>query len=94
MQDDKSLENFCHNIARLRSYHKISQRKMAELLGIGCKTLRRLERGEMPERLGCNILVRVYHHFRVPPKDLFTAWPEDDGGAAEPPGEWWMMNGE
>lgn len=65
---------FCHNLVFLRRQHGYSKKRMAKILGIGIRTLDRLERGEMPPRLGTNILAAVHAYFGITPSRQFTEW--------------------
>ena len=55
------------NIAWLRKYHRISKKRMAKLLGIGVWSLNKIEKGELPPRLGINIVFAVEKHFGIRP---------------------------
>lgn len=63
---------FGQNIRILRKKNKLSQAEMAKCLEIGIKTLSSLERGEIPPRLSCDILFRIYNKFGVYPGDMFS----------------------
>lgn len=63
---------FCENIRFLRKQNNLSQAEMAELLGIGIKSLRSLEKDRIPSRLSCDILFRIYTAFGVYPGDIFS----------------------
>ena len=41
---------------------------MSEMLGIGIKTLQRIESGEFPERLSVSVLFRIEKYFGVKAK--------------------------
>ena len=70
------LQTLCHNLLFLRKKYGYSQKTMAKLLKIGIGSLRRLERGEVPRRLGVEFLFRVQAHFKINPDTLFTYWME------------------
>ncbi|MBP3478666.1 MAG: helix-turn-helix transcriptional regulator [Oscillospiraceae bacterium] len=55
------------NITWLRKHYGFSKRKMAKLLGIGVWSLNKIEKGELPPRLGINIVFAVQEHFNVHP---------------------------
>ena len=63
-------ENMLYNIAWLRKYHRISKKRMAKMLLIGAASLNRIEKGEMPPRLGAGVLMRVYLKFGIRPAEL------------------------
>lgn len=56
---------FCVNVYYLRKKHGLSKREMAQILGVGIKTLNVLEEGVLPQRLGCAVLVRASEHFGI-----------------------------
>lgn len=45
---------------------------MAAVLGIGVRSLRTLERGEIPARLGSSVLVRASRYFHVSADGLLS----------------------
>ena len=59
-----------HNIAWLRKHYGYSQKRMAKLLGIGIVSLRKIEKGEMPKRLGAGIFMYIYANFGIRPAQL------------------------
>ena len=59
-------------IADLRRKHLLSQRVMAEKLGISVATLRKIEKGIFPERIGVEIVFRVTDEFGVSLHDQFA----------------------
>ncbi len=69
-------ETLSHNLLWLRRHHGYSQRAMAKLLKIGVGSLRRLEHGEIPEKLTIEFLYEVYAHFEVLPSELMEVWME------------------
>jgi len=64
---------FCENVRFLRKKYHLTQKEMAKDLKIGIKSLRALERGEIPKRLSCDILFSIHERFGILPKDQF--WP-------------------
>ena len=69
-RDDSRI--FCRNVLALRKKHNLTQAEMAKLLGIGVKSLRSLEKGEIPPRLSCGIIIIIYKEFGVFPSDMFS----------------------
>ena len=65
------LENMCKNMYYLRKENNLSQQNMAKILHIGVKSLRKIEKGKIPPRLGIYFLFYIYKHFRIKPKDMF-----------------------
>ena len=73
MIEDHGLEYFCSNIKYIREREGLSQKEMAKALGIGVKSLVKLERGELPPRLDCMVVYYVHRNFGVKPAELFGA---------------------
>ncbi len=71
MQKDKTTENFCRNIKKLREQQGLSKKNMAERLGIGVRSLSLLESGILPPRLSCDVLWYIYDHFGILPQEMF-----------------------
>ena len=63
---------FCHNVAGLRAHSGYSQKYMAQLLGIGVESLKKIESGNIPPRLGIDVIFAVCRHFHVRPSVLFS----------------------
>ncbi len=59
----------CNVVARALRYFK---KHMAELLGIGIASLNKMENGEMPKRLGVEIVFKIYDVFKILPKNQFA----------------------
>ena len=64
--------NFLDNLAFLRKEHNLTQIQMAELLGIGITSWRMIERGIMPPRLSCEIIMRAEELFGIPAAHLLS----------------------
>ncbi len=73
---------FCRNLKTLRQVCGYSKGKMARTCGIGRETLSRLERGDVPPRLSCAVLSRVYEHFGILPSQMLFPW-EGEGPPEE-----------
>lgn len=73
----QDIQILSRNILWLRRYHGISQKQMAVLLKIGTGSLRKLEAGILPPRLGVNIFFDIYRHFGIPPKVLLGTLLEE-----------------
>lgn len=74
---NQDIEIFTHNITWLRQHHKLSKTKMANILGIGLKTLNQLERGILPPRMTIDVLFAIYDHFGISPFHQLTKWLSD-----------------
>ena len=59
------------NLVWLRHHHGISKARMAKLLGIGAKTMNRIESGEFPPGISVRVIFRASRTFHVAAKDLF-----------------------
>lgn len=71
MKDSNEYLYFSQHVRRIRIERKMTQKEMADRLGIGVRTLSRIERGILPRRLSCEILFRVQEQFGICPQDLF-----------------------
>ena len=67
-----TLEMFSHNITLLRAHYGYSQKYMAQLLGIGVGSLRKIEKGIIPPRLKVDVVFAVQNHFLICPNALFS----------------------
>ncbi len=72
METQTEIKTLCENIKRIRKREGLSKTAMAKKLGIGIKSLEKIESGILPERLGCQVLGNIYFHFGIAPKTLFT----------------------
>ena len=70
MEDQELLHIFNKNIAYLRRTHRLTQKEMARILGIGTESLRKMEKGITPAKLDCFVLLRAEQHFHIPLADL------------------------
>ncbi len=69
---------FCHNVALLRTRRGLSLREMARILHIGVPTLMKIEAGEIPPSLDCEVLLRLASYFGLKPGELFRPLEEDE----------------
>ena len=67
------VEILLHNIRWLRKHHGLSKREMAKRLGIGLWSLNKIEKGELPPRLHCDILFAVQRVFGVSCEELLES---------------------
>ena len=65
------IDIFLHNIVWLRKHYGLSKKEMAKRLGIGLWSLNKIEKGELPPRLHCDIIFAIFQNFGVPFADLF-----------------------
>ena len=73
IRSKEELNNLLYNIKWLRMQHGLSEKQMAEILGIGVGSLRKIENGALPPRLSVSIVFKVQNYFCIQPKDLFIA---------------------
>ena len=59
------LQILCENIKKLRLEKGISQKEMAKHLRVGVKSLRKLERGEIPPRMKVDLMFRACEYFGI-----------------------------
>lgn len=71
MEIDKEKRAFGENLRRLRRGHHLTQSQMAAIMGIGVKSLRRIERGDFPKRFYADHLFRLVEYFHIPADSLF-----------------------
>lgn len=69
---DESYDIFCHNVSALRKRHCLSKKKMARILGIGIASLDKIERGVIPKRMSCDVLIRLGKYFDISFCDLLA----------------------
>ena len=66
------IDIFLHNIVWLRKHYGLSKKEMAKRLGIGLWSLNKIEKGEWPPRLYCDIIFAVYQNFGISCADLLS----------------------
>ena len=70
--DDKTQGewyNFASTVIYLREKNGLSKEEMAGRLGIGVKTLEKIESGILPNRLSSGILIEIFRNFGISPAD-------------------------
>ena len=67
---------FLKNLAALRKQHNLTQKQMAQTLGIGITTWRQIEQGIMPPRLSSLVVYRAADAFGIPAVRLFSERPK------------------
>ena len=68
------IDTFLHNIAWLRKQHGLSKTEMAKRLEIGLWSMNKIEKGELPPRLHCDIIFAVHRNFGISCADLLEKW--------------------
>ncbi len=71
MDTDEEIQMLCRNILYLRKNAAMTQREMAALMGISVSTLRKIEAGQLPPRLGVDAVFALADAFSIPPGSLF-----------------------
>lgn len=72
MNKETEIMLFCENIKSIRKTNKLSNKEMAKKLGIGTKSLTSIENGQLPPRLGCDVLFEIHKKFGIAPKTMFS----------------------
>lgn len=68
-------ENLLRNLNHLRRQHNLTQKQMAQTLGISITTWRKMEQGIMPPRLSSLVVYRAADAFGIPTSTLFSKTP-------------------
>ena len=63
---------FCWNVCKLRKEHGLTKKQMADIMGVGVRSVRMIERGELPPRLGCGALYALAEYFDLPADAFFS----------------------
>lgn len=77
MENFEKILIFSQNMKKIRKNAQLTQREMAQKLGISIASLSKIEKGILPPRLSCTILFRIHKEFGVHPKDLFEPLVSD-----------------
>ena len=75
MRDE--FANFCSNIRYLRRKNGLTQKQMAQKLHISENYVRKLERGQIPHRLGIDVIWHTHIAFGVPVQDILECLLEN-----------------
>ncbi len=76
----QALKNFCCNVKTLRSYYRLSEEAMAEILEISVACYRQVELGVVSSEVTTEALLHIYEHFSISPtKFLGTVLKIEDG---------------
>ena len=65
MKSDEQIATFCENVKMLRERSGLSKKEMAEIMGIGIKSLEKIENGVLPPRTGVDVLIRLSQKFDI-----------------------------
>ena len=66
------IQIFCDNIKILRRHNKLSKTAMCKIMRIGIRSLNSIEKGILPPRISCEVLIRACNYFSVLPKDMLS----------------------
>lgn len=70
--------NFCSNIRYLRKKNGLTQKQMAQKLHISENYIRKLEKGQIPYRLGIDAIWHTHIAFGVPVQDVLGSLLEEN----------------
>lgn len=76
MNDKDGRIIFCENVKKLRLTHKLTKKRMAEIMGVSVKTLTKIENCEFPKRLSVIVAIKLMQYFKIYPDKLFETQPE------------------
>ncbi|MBQ6830933.1 MAG: hypothetical protein IJO59_07415 [Clostridia bacterium] len=62
---------FCRNVAWIKQRYRLTNRQMAEILGVGEGSVRKVLSGEIPERLSAQVIIRLAKRFSYRPSEWF-----------------------
>ena len=68
--EKNKLSILCKNIKFLREKNNLTKAAMARVLQISVKSLSKIEQGNFPPRISCEILFRLHFAFGIAPTDL------------------------
>ncbi len=71
-QNREEWNTLSENIRWLRKRYHLSKKDMAAILDIGIGSFNKVEKGELPPRLGVDILFNIQHYFGIQPQALLT----------------------
>lgn len=54
------MENICKNIRCLRKHYNLTQKEMADILGVSVSSIRRIEKGVLPRCVNSSSIRRQY----------------------------------
>ena len=79
----RQIHNWMNLVKNLRKQHRLSQKEMAQLLGIGVGSLRKIENDSIPLRMSVDVVFKVHAVFGILPedqfKDIWTVLPQTVG---------------
>lgn len=78
MQNEYYVLNFCRNVCYLRRKNSLTQKEMAEILGVSVSSLRKMEKGDVLPKIHCRMLLRVCERFDLPADRLLYILLEDE----------------
>lgn len=69
--------NFGQNLRHLRQVYGLTQREMAEILGVSVSTYGKIERCDPSVRTKSGHICRLCDHFQISPDEILEEnWPE------------------
>lgn len=70
-QHDNEQKNFGENVYLLRKAHRLSQKEMAQIMGVSLYCQRKAEQGIFTNSLYMDALEKLCRYFSLRPADLF-----------------------
>lgn len=78
MPDETWKSTFCQTVRRLRREHHLTQKEMAQIIGIGLTSLRKIESGIYPVRLNVYHLCRIAEYFSLTANEILGPQEKTD----------------
>ena len=78
MSNQDEILVFGENVKKLRKKENLSKKEMADIMGVGVRSVTMLENGVLPLRLDVKALQRLSLRFGIKIEDLFSEIPEND----------------
>lgn len=69
---EKELQAFCTNMRNLRKVRGMTQKEMAQALHISIGYVRRIEQGDVPIGLTCDVFYYIHRVFGVYPSQVVS----------------------
>ena len=71
-ENSEAWECFSRNISWLRKHFKIPKKEMCKILQIDISTLKKIEKGKLPDEVTIEILFNAEKYFDIPIKVLIS----------------------
>lgn len=70
--NNEVIKYLSYNVLYLRKKHNITKKDMARILGVGIKTLNKIEHEILPPRLSVDILFKIQKRFGISVSSLVS----------------------